>query len=231
MAKKQPQPAESQPAEPQPIEPRTIQAVADLVRDARNANKGTARGAALIESSMRTYGAGRSVLVDRNGKLIAGNKTAEGAGKAGLTGVIVVPTDGTKLVVVQRTDLDLSTDQAARELAVADNRSGQVSLEWDGAELEAVADDFGADLNALGFTDGELQDLREPDPAGRDDQTSDRTLNGARKSAVVKAVFNIAQVAVVEAAVAATGKINRGEALAEVCRFYVESKGQHDLPA
>ena len=36
----------------------------DLQIDPRNANRGTPRGRALLESSLREYGAGRAVLTD-----------------------------------------------------------------------------------------------------------------------------------------------------------------------
>lgn len=91
--------------------------LADLTPDAKNANRGTERGGQMVEDSLRTYGAGRSILIDKHGVIIAGNKTAEHAGSIGFEDVIIVPTDGTKLVAVQRTDLDLATDQAAKELA------------------------------------------------------------------------------------------------------------------
>jgi DNA modification methylase len=102
----------------------------DLKPDTKNANKGTERGQQMIEASLRAYGAGRSILIDKNGRIIAGNKTAENFGSIGLEDVLVVQTDGTKLVAVQRMDLDLN-DKAAQELAIADNRAGQVSLDWD----------------------------------------------------------------------------------------------------
>lgn len=104
--------------------------------DPKNANKGTQRGRGLLEKSLREYGAGRSVLADKHGTLIAGNKTHEVATEIGLP-VRIIQTDGNELVVVQRTDLDLSTDKAATELGIADNRVGQVSLEWD---IEVLAD-------------------------------------------------------------------------------------------
>jgi hypothetical protein len=102
-----------------------------LLPDQQNANKGTERGNQMVEDSLRKFGAGRSILIDKHGRIIAGNKTAENAGAIGLNDVIVVQTDGTKLVAVQRTDLDLEKDPRAKELAIADNRAGQVSLNWD----------------------------------------------------------------------------------------------------
>lgn len=60
--------------------------LSDLAPDARNANKGTERGNAMIENSLRQFGAGRSILLDRHGRIIAGNKTAENAVKKSGTG-------------------------------------------------------------------------------------------------------------------------------------------------
>ncbi len=117
----------------------------DLQSDKRNANKGSPRGDKMIEDSLRQYGAGRSILIDKHGKIIAGNKTVENAGQIGMDDVIVVQSDGTKLVAVQRTDLDLSTDRMAKELAIADNRSSQVSLDWDVDVLKELATEIELD--------------------------------------------------------------------------------------
>lgn len=116
--------------------------LAQLTPDTRNANKGTPRGRKMVAESLRRYGAGRSILVDRAGNIIAGNKTVEGAKAIGLDDVQIVKTDGTRLIAVQRTDLDIN-DRKARELAIADNRAAEVGLEWDpdvlkGLELEDV---------------------------------------------------------------------------------------------
>jgi DNA modification methylase/sporulation protein YlmC with PRC-barrel domain len=104
--------------------------LADLTPDSRNANRGTARGRKFVRESLKRYGAGRSILLDRNGAIIAGNKTAEAAQAMGMEDVQVVQTDGSKLIAVQRTDLDIDS-KAARELAIADNRASEVGLEWD----------------------------------------------------------------------------------------------------
>jgi hypothetical protein len=147
-----------------------IKRAADLVPDRRNANKGTVRGRAAVGESLSRYGAGRSVLVDKNGKLIAGNTTTEEYVSNGNDNVIVVPTDGKTLVVVQRTDLDLDTDMAARELAHADNRSNQLGYDPD---IKLIAEDIaeGADLGWLWRAD-DLEAMRsefgekeeDPDP-------------------------------------------------------------------
>ena len=111
--------------------------VTALVPDPHNANRGTHRGRAALTHSLRTYGAGRAILIDRQGRIIAGNKTAAEARTLGLP-LRVVQTDGRHLVAVQRTDLDLATDAHATALAVADNRVGELDLEWDPALLQQL---------------------------------------------------------------------------------------------
>lgn len=106
----------------------------ELKLDERNANKGTAAGRALLRKSLAELGAGRSIVVDSHGTVIAGNKTLEEARALGLP-VHVVQTDGRSLVVVQRTDLDLSEGGRARALALADNRVGELDLDWDLEQL------------------------------------------------------------------------------------------------
>ena len=199
-----------------------IESIADLVPDARNANRGTERGTGLIETSLRNYGAGRSVLADRNGVLIAGNKTIEGAASAGLQKVRVVQTDGTEVVVVQRTDLDLQTDKAARELAIIDNRAGQVSLEWDADELDRLAGDYDIDLKSLGITEGELEDMRVSEV---DSSTESRQLEGMKGQPTVKVVLAMPQLAIFEQAIEATGEINRADAVMKICEAYLGKKG------
>ncbi|MGC2091424.1 MAG: hypothetical protein WA638_18530, partial [Candidatus Acidiferrales bacterium] len=104
--------------------------ISRLVLDEKNANRGTKRGRELLEESLERYGAGRSVVVDRHDRVIAGNKTVEAARAAGMKSIAVIETDGTSLVAVQRGDLDLVKDKKARELAIADNRVGELDLEW-----------------------------------------------------------------------------------------------------
>ena len=155
----------------------------DLTPDDRNANAGTERGRSMLESSLRMHGAGRSILADRHLKIIAGNHVAEVAADIGLDDCIVVPTDGRKLVVVQRTDLDLDSP-AARALSAYDNRTSEVGLRWDTARLAELAADDAVDLSAL-FSPVELADLLgddaptprfEPEPpAHRLDELADNT--------------------------------------------------------
>ena len=98
-----------------------------LIPDDRNFNKGTEYGQHLIEESLRKFGAGRSILLDKNNRIIAGNKTVENAAIIGIDNVIIVETDGNQIVAVKRKDIDLDTAKG-RELALADNATGKANL-------------------------------------------------------------------------------------------------------
>src|SRR3984885_9349021 len=112
--------------------------IAELILDEKNVNKGTKRGRVLLEESLGKYGAGRSVVVDRNHRVIAGNKTVEAAVAAGIESIAVIETDGSSLVAVQRGDLDLKRDEKARELAIADNRVSEIDLDWNAEVLSTL---------------------------------------------------------------------------------------------
>jgi len=118
--------------------------LADLIPDDRNLNKGTERGKQLIAKSLNKFGAVRGIAVDKDNRIIAGNKTVENAIEQGIEDVIIVETTGKELVVTRRTDTSLDSKQG-REMALADNATVKVDLEWDTEQLESVADDFGID--------------------------------------------------------------------------------------
>ena len=115
--------------------------ISDLVFDDKNFNKHTEYGMSLIEKSIRNNGAGRSILIDKNNRIIAGNGVTEIAGQIGLEDVQIVETDGTKIIAVKRTDIDLDSKQG-REMALADNATGAADLQWDAEELQKAMDEF-----------------------------------------------------------------------------------------
>lgn len=132
-----------------------IEKLEDCTPDPQNANEGTLRGSQLLERSLERHGAGRSIVVDKNGVVLAGSKTLEAGVERGLD-VIVVQSNGHKLVVVQRIDLDL-TDTKTRELAYLDNRASEVGLKWSPTQLEADLA-RGIELGGM-FTDDEREEL------------------------------------------------------------------------
>lgn len=121
--------------------------IENLKPDKNNANRGTPRGKKLLRSSLKKFGTGRSILLDKNNQVIAGNKTLSEAKHLGHKKVIVVDSDGDTLIAVRRNDLDLS-DKAAKELALLDNRVNEVGLSWE--------------TDVLKETDVDLSEMFEP---------------------------------------------------------------------
>jgi len=135
---------------------------ADFIQDEANASVGSERGAGVLDFSLGELKAGRSIVVDANGRIIAGNKAQLAALRQGLEEAIIVQSDGKRLIVHQRTDLDLEDPTGdARALAFADNRS----TDFTGFDFERVQDavDQGLDLSDL-FKDHEIKFRREEDP-------------------------------------------------------------------
>lgn len=109
--------------------------IKDLKPDHRNARRRTDRSASLIQESLQRFGAARSIVIDEEGRVLAGNGTVEGAKAAGIEKVRIIEASGDELVAVRRSGL---TEEQKIGLALADNRSSDLS-EWDALMLEQLA--------------------------------------------------------------------------------------------
>lgn len=124
------------------MEQENILDIGQLVADDKNFNKGNDEGRKLMEKSFSELGAGRSILLDKDNRIIAGNKSTEAAIATGIKKVRVIETTGDELVAVKRIDIDLDSEEG-RKMALADNATQQVNLSWDETQLAAVADEIG----------------------------------------------------------------------------------------
>jgi hypothetical protein len=130
-----------------------------LIPDNHNFNKGTQYGEHLMDESLRRFGLGRSILIDKNNRIIAGNKTTEKAADIGFDKVLVVETDGKTLVAVKRNDIDLDS-KFGRELALADNATAKANIEWAEEEIAKCAESFDFDPGDWGVA---LDTEEQPD--------------------------------------------------------------------
>ncbi|NJK45999.1 MAG: hypothetical protein HC933_18595 [Pleurocapsa sp. SU_196_0] len=119
-----------------PIPSTTLELTA-LTPQARNARQRSTRGKELIQRSLEEIGAARSIVIDENNQVLAGNGTLEGALNAGLSKVLVVETDGDTLVAVRRSNL---SDAQKEKLALYDNRTAELAS-WNPSALKAIACD------------------------------------------------------------------------------------------
>lgn len=105
----------------------------DLIQDEHNYRKHSETNKKRIRKSIDEAGLGRSVVVDADGVIIAGNGVQSVVDPD--TPVRVIETDGTELVVVKRTDLH-EGDERRKKLALADNATSD-EVEWDMEAIEA----------------------------------------------------------------------------------------------
>ena len=125
--------------------------IEDLTFDDKNFNKHTEFGMSLLEKSLRNNGAGRSILIDKNNRIIGGNGVVEVAGQIGLNNVRIVESDGSEIIAVKRTDIDLDSKQG-REMALADNATASADLSWDYEEIGKAVESFDIDVAKWGIS-------------------------------------------------------------------------------
>lgn len=147
--------------------------IEDLKMDGTNANKGTDEGRELLGKSLEELGLGRSILVDKDNNVIAGNKTLEAALKLGIKDIVIVETQGDKMVAVKRTDIDLNTEKG-RDLAIADNAIGEKNLEWDEEALDTLEQEFGISRGEWGDPERKKEDKVVEDPSVEEKQEEEQ---------------------------------------------------------
>ncbi len=118
-----------------------------LKPDPRNARRHSRQNIDQITIALQEVGAARSIVIDEDNVILAGNATVEAAKAAGLVGVRVVDVDGETIVAVRRQGL---TPEQKRRLALFDNRAAELA-EWDPTVLTTLAED--TDLAGLGDAD------------------------------------------------------------------------------
>jgi len=134
----------------------------DLKSDKRNARRRTDRSATLIGESLKRYGAARSIVIDEDNTVLAGNGTLEQAQAAGISNVRIIEAEGDELIAVRRSNL---SDADKVGLAIADNRTSDLS-DWDAEMLRQLDAEY--DL-APWFDEDELPIVEELPPEGQTD--------------------------------------------------------------
>lgn len=121
------------------------------------------RNLKLIKKSLKECGAARSIAIDADGEIIAGNATYKTAQELGIP-VKIIKTDGNELIAVQRTDLS-TKDKKRKQLALMDNSTSD-KVAWD---IDTLSADFDlSELPELGIDD--LPQIVDEQPAIVEDE-------------------------------------------------------------
>lgn len=118
--------------------------MSEIKFDKRNYRKHNDRNKELIRKSLNECGAGRSIVIDNDGEIIAGNGIYAEAQELGIK-TKIIETDGSELVVVKRTDLSTDDDKR-KQLAIMDNSTSDSS-------------EFDIELLSIDFEVSELKDM------------------------------------------------------------------------
>ncbi len=120
----------------------------DIKLDQRNYRNHPDKNKRIISKSLKELGAGRSILIDAENEIIAGNGVYEQAKKQNIP-IRIIETDGTELVVVKRNDLKTG-DEKRKQLALVDNQANDLS-EFDN---DLITSDFDKNfLEDWGYND------------------------------------------------------------------------------
>jgi len=131
MAKRPPPKPDAAPPADSPAPADDALEIGDLKQDLKNRRLHTTRGAKMLVESIEHVGAARSIVIDEDNEILAGNGVADAAAEAGITKVRVIETDGKTLIAVRRVGL---SPEDKRALAIYDNRAAELS-KWDAEQL------------------------------------------------------------------------------------------------
>ncbi len=121
--------------------------MAELKYDPNNFRLHGEQNKRIIHKSLVECGAGRSILIDKDDCIIAGNGVYEQAQCLGIP-VRIIETDGNELIAVKRNDLT-TNDNRRKLLALADNHASDTSIFND----QIVLDNFSVEeLEAWEFS-------------------------------------------------------------------------------
>ena len=129
----------------------TISHIGQLKQDPNNARKHNQRNIGQIVSSLQEVGGARSIVIDEDNIILAGNGVIEAAGIAGIENVRVIEADGNEIIAVKRKGL---TPEQKTRLALWDNRAAELA-EWDIDQLQI---DFDSGMLDKMFSEFELAD-------------------------------------------------------------------------
>ena len=134
--------------------------ISDFRPQERNANRHTPRGLGMLDKSMADNGFIGAMTSAADGGIFDGSARILTAYDRFGEEVepIVIKADGTRPIIVVRTDIPSADHPKAKKLSIAANRIPAVDLDWDPEMLKAIGEEV--DISDL-FFDNEIENLFE----------------------------------------------------------------------
>jgi hypothetical protein len=162
--------------------------ISDLLPDPENLRKHNARNIGMIQEGIHEVGLARSIVVDEDLVVLAGNGVVEAAAAAGIRRVRVIHADGDEIIAVQRSGL---SEEQKKRLAIYDNRTSELS-QWDAEALRNLMELEPEMTEGLWYDDELARDLArlersaDPfapnvDPLTSSHKTTEEEVRAARK--------------------------------------------------
>jgi hypothetical protein len=108
----------------------------------------------MISEALQEVGAARSIVIDEDGWVLAGNATIDAAGQAGIEKVRVIDAEGDEIIAVRRSNL---TRRQKTRLALYDNQTADLA-EWDDDVLKKMFEKDAKIFDKI-FRENELQEF------------------------------------------------------------------------
>lgn len=118
--------------------------IGQLKPDGQNPRSHNPRNVGLIVDSLHKVGAARSIVIDEDNVILAGNGVIEAAAQAGIENVRVIEANGSEIIAVRRSGL---TPEQKTALKYFDNQSSALAS-WDAAQIAADLE-AGLDLSGM----------------------------------------------------------------------------------
>lgn len=142
-----------------------------------NANKHTPRGLGMLDKSIAENGWIGAITTANDGETFDGSARLEASYERFGENVepIIIDADGTRPIIVRRTDIPNADDPKAKKLAIAANRIAQVDLDWDAEILASIADDV--DISDMFFDEELAAILGEEAESGQKEEEDEDALD------------------------------------------------------
>lgn len=208
-----------------------IRNIGDLKPDPNNSRRHNPRNIGQIVDSLHEVGASRSIVINDEGYILAGNGVVEAAALAGIENVQVVDVDGETIVAVRRKGL---TKEQQTRLALFDNRTAELA-EWDTDQLKL---EFDAGMLEGMFSDIEANILLGNEPGEGEWGSAFDKLPDEDRAPFQQMTFTLhdTQAEIVKDAIAASKTLgefvetenenSNGNALARICEMFLGEHGQ-----